>query len=1089
MFVFQAIFGPVGSDTKNMGIEQMIATLKDRMKTPMEGEANLLAPKILSLIATRDTELAKLSPDRKYLGLLEKQIRMFYNYVKELREAPEGKKGGVAGKHIPGLKENEQAITAYKEARDSGFLSLSNALKEKKPDNKKAEAKAGDGNKKEATSAGKLKGEDDQNLSAALNEIDYILERGSKATPEDKKRLEARLEKVYGIADYFFQEKYSFESKNDIKDFKFLMKLNGLEGLSEEDANFIKTLKDADDYGWVKLGNRNFRVESKNGKLVAYEELDMKDVISSGRYDIALKTINDVCKQWFAKDHLAESAGLKAEYYTNANKYDMAAEYATQAIKLNPKDANAYNARGDIYYYNSSWGRAIADYTKAIELNSEGSLYYSNRGEAYLENKEYGKAIADFKTAKEQGGEPVQYIDKRIADAIKLMRDEKKPPGSDGKTTGGASETTLLEKSSTQTSGPKFTTIPLDALGLKEFIDDFSGKFGKTGYQNKNALLIETLTYLQQSKKWLDAGAKWTGKDATASLEALKGDAVKMALVKEAFALAYGRGAANMKASLDKLPAGTDASGALAAFTDGTVAKAMTTSLAGTTQIPKKQMDWWTNRFKEIAGDVPVEAQKKKLTVEDFRPIFDNKYRSLVPPKPIVTEKKETVTKKIEVDDAVAKAASNTVLIADCISGGMVRKGKRTPGMKGATVQKTLEELKLVDANGKLTESAVKEITKAVRPEDFEKEKAKIEKAVAKDKRDNPYVLYLLEVELRRSLKAAGMEAKVKDSNEEGAVHIRNYLDINATQILAPNKIEKVGRGEENYAPVALRDRLFGDGTIGAMAEYVKREVKVQPVAEVEQAAVQPARSTITRMKKRTESAPQISIAQQKQKEPEKTEEKPKEQNKETKLPAITTTVPDQDRNELQQPTLTVPVAVTDFGGVTLAESATLPQWFKKLEEGEGKDAAAQKKAIAKAADELGPEKLLVYLQAVSKDIYGDKPTGKYAQGAFTAKKLIKELEQAGGTKTELDASAIKESMPNLYNLITTQKEDINSELLKGKLSDGTQINQAAADAIMKEFVSWASTTTDGSTQAILKGISTVEMLVDKAINHYEMIQ
>jgi len=136
--------------------------------------------------------------------------------------------------------------------------------------------------------------------------------------------------------------------------------------------------------------------------------------------------------------------------------------------------------------------------------------------------------------------------------------------------------------------------IPINTLELVEYGNWVKGKFEGGENVNANAILTQVLAYASE-KGWLDANANW--KD-TKTLEALKADPVKMALVKEMLLLACGRGFGNMKASLGRLTA-TDAAGALAAFTDGTIAKAMTTTTTGNIKITEKQMGWWAGLFNE----------------------------------------------------------------------------------------------------------------------------------------------------------------------------------------------------------------------------------------------------------------------------------------------------------------------------------------------------------------------------------------------------------------------------------------------------------------------------------------------------------
>ena len=55
--------------------------------------------------------------------------------------------------------------------------------------------------------------------------------------------------------------------------------------------------------------------------------------------------------------------------------------------------------RGEIYYEQGEWGKAVADYSEAIRLDPQNPLAYGKRGAALLENKDYDNAIADLNDA------------------------------------------------------------------------------------------------------------------------------------------------------------------------------------------------------------------------------------------------------------------------------------------------------------------------------------------------------------------------------------------------------------------------------------------------------------------------------------------------------------------------------------------------------------------------------------------------------------------------------------------------------------------------------------------------------------------
>jgi len=71
----------------------------------------------------------------------------------------------------------------------------------------------------------------------------------------------------------------------------------------------------------------------------------------------------------------------------------------TQAIRLDPNNANFYIERGSTYSGMGDFDRTIADYTQAIRLNPNNATAYSNRGLTYSEIGDLDRAITDFNEA------------------------------------------------------------------------------------------------------------------------------------------------------------------------------------------------------------------------------------------------------------------------------------------------------------------------------------------------------------------------------------------------------------------------------------------------------------------------------------------------------------------------------------------------------------------------------------------------------------------------------------------------------------------------------------------------------------------
>jgi tetratricopeptide (TPR) repeat protein len=85
--------------------------------------------------------------------------------------------------------------------------------------------------------------------------------------------------------------------------------------------------------------------------------------------------------------------------YVRKGDYDRAFEDYSQAIKLDPNNADRYISRGFAYYYKGDNNRAIADYTQAIKLVPNNADHYISRGGAYGSKDDYDRAFADYTEA------------------------------------------------------------------------------------------------------------------------------------------------------------------------------------------------------------------------------------------------------------------------------------------------------------------------------------------------------------------------------------------------------------------------------------------------------------------------------------------------------------------------------------------------------------------------------------------------------------------------------------------------------------------------------------------------------------------
>src|ERR1700726_1680108 len=80
-------------------------------------------------------------------------------------------------------------------------------------------------------------------------------------------------------------------------------------------------------------------------------------------------------------------------------KYQKSISDYTEAIRLKPDYADAYNHRGNVYSKKEEYDKAISDCTEAIRLKPDYADAYLNRGNVYSKKEEYDEAIIDYTEA------------------------------------------------------------------------------------------------------------------------------------------------------------------------------------------------------------------------------------------------------------------------------------------------------------------------------------------------------------------------------------------------------------------------------------------------------------------------------------------------------------------------------------------------------------------------------------------------------------------------------------------------------------------------------------------------------------------
>ena len=120
------------------------------------------------------------------------------------------------------------------------------------------------------------------------------------------------------------------------------------------------------------------------------------EFINKDEYEKAIAELTEAIK---LDPKLALAYNNRGEAYRRKGEFDKALEDFNEAIRLNPKYDEAYTNRANVYINNGDFERAIEDYNEAISLTPKFALAYNNRGFAYYNTGELDKAIEDYNEA------------------------------------------------------------------------------------------------------------------------------------------------------------------------------------------------------------------------------------------------------------------------------------------------------------------------------------------------------------------------------------------------------------------------------------------------------------------------------------------------------------------------------------------------------------------------------------------------------------------------------------------------------------------------------------------------------------------
>ncbi len=170
-----------------------------------------------------------------------------------------------------------------------------------------------------------------------------------------------------------------------------------------------KHIESDDTFTWTLKAASNNESESNNAPVdknapadgLTQREIDAcvnRDQKFSADEQISGCTESIRSQRWSGKD-LAWAYGNRCIALKDKALYDRAMGDCNQAIKLDEKDAHAFNTRGAIYHLTEKYDEAIAEYTKAIRIDPKFIDPLHNRGMSHAAKGDYESAIDDYNAA------------------------------------------------------------------------------------------------------------------------------------------------------------------------------------------------------------------------------------------------------------------------------------------------------------------------------------------------------------------------------------------------------------------------------------------------------------------------------------------------------------------------------------------------------------------------------------------------------------------------------------------------------------------------------------------------------------------
>lgn len=114
-----------------------------------------------------------------------------------------------------------------------------------------------------------------------------------------------------------------------------------------------------------------------------------------------------------AREYYQRGVALSQDPRPERRDLRQALRYLNTAVRMDPKMADAYRARGQVHQAEFRTDQAFRDFSKALQLNPGDHAAYSMRGAIQASRRRFAQAVADLTAAIERARDNPLYVYRR----------------------------------------------------------------------------------------------------------------------------------------------------------------------------------------------------------------------------------------------------------------------------------------------------------------------------------------------------------------------------------------------------------------------------------------------------------------------------------------------------------------------------------------------------------------------------------------------------------------------------------------------------------------------------------------------------